>query len=182
MPHPHTERCEHNMSTLTTEYLADLRELSNTPTIGIGGKALRDILDHISSRDAEMAALRAPVSDVDPQMAYELFEDGPGRWVLTECYDEDHAPVFGSIQAAFDWCQRDEMKFTIKVHGPVPYLNRASRDRTPTAESTRIKPTCDDCGGPVSSYPQGCPTCAAPQCCKACCISAPESTGDVETQ
>lgn len=28
---------------------------------------------------------------------------------------------------------------------------------------------CDTCGAKVSSYPNGCPTCGAPQCCQWCC-------------
>ena len=32
--------------------------------------------------------------------------------------------------------------------------------------------TCDHCGGPVSSYENGCPTCGAPNCCKWCCDEA----------
>ena len=28
---------------------------------------------------------------------------------------------------------------------------------------------CDDCGSKLSSYPNGCPTCGAPECCQSCC-------------
>ena len=28
---------------------------------------------------------------------------------------------------------------------------------------------CDHCGAKVSSYPNGCPGCGAPQCCQSCC-------------
>jgi hypothetical protein len=31
------------------------------------------------------------------------------------------------------------------------------------------KNRCDTCGARVSYYPQGCPTCGAPQCCRQCC-------------
>ncbi len=42
----------------------------------------------------------------------------------------------------------------------------------------RVGEVCDDCGGKVSSYRNGCPGCGAPQCCQACCD---EANGTIRT-
>ncbi|HZO52340.1 MAG TPA: hypothetical protein VFB63_06470 [Bryobacteraceae bacterium] len=50
------------------------------------------------------------------QNKYELFNDGHNRWVLTEDYGEGNAPVFRTIQDAYNWLDDDGQPFEMLVH------------------------------------------------------------------
>lgn len=76
--------------------------------VGVSRQALDEVLNAFD--------LLVNSDDEDKRVTYELFNDGPNRWVLTQNYDEDHAPVLKSVQDAFNFVVGLGEPFKIVVH------------------------------------------------------------------
>lgn len=95
----------------------------------------------------------------------------------------DNSELVGDLQEIEEYF--DQRADADLPHGAINYIPndemrhlqtiRQAIDRI-TALQARVagleRGHCDDCGAKVSSYPNGCPGCGAPNCCQSCCDRA----------